>query len=246
MEPERVKREQNYFDGVAEKEGYSWWGAGTPAGLLRTERRAALVREALGPDSRKLVLEVGCGSGEITPHLAGQFRLIVGIDVSLGLLKRYRARLQGRRVVSVLADCERLPFRDGTFDAVCGNNILHHLELDTILPVCARQLKPGGVLAFAEPNLLNPQTWIENKISFVRKFRPYSPDEMPFTRWHIVRKLRQHGFHGVEVQLFDFLHPSTPTGLIPAVSALGRLLERLPLTREIAGSLIISAVRDGG
>lgn len=243
MRPERVKREQTYFDQVAEKEGYSWWGAGTPAGLLRTERRAGLVREALGPDPDKRVLEVGCGSGEITPHLAGHFKFIIGIDVSLGLLKRYRDRLAGRRVVSVLADCERLPFRDGTFDAVCGNNILHHLELDTILPVCARQLKPGGRLAFAEPNLLNPQTWVENKIAFVRQFRPYSPDEMPFTRWHIVQKLNQHGFRDASVKLFDFLHPSTPPALIGAVAAFGRLLERLPLAREIAGSMIISAVK---
>ncbi|OGH61027.1 MAG: hypothetical protein A3G34_17065 [Candidatus Lindowbacteria bacterium RIFCSPLOWO2_12_FULL_62_27] len=242
MDPDRVRREQDHFDKVAEAEGYSWWGAGTPAGKLRTERRSALVRDALGPDPRKLVLEIGCGSGEMTPHLAGHFRLVVGIDVSLGLLKRFRQRLGGQ-AAGVLADGERLPFRPGTFDAVCGNNILHHLELDRILPVCARQLKSGGRLAFAEPNLLNPQNWIENRITFVRRLRPYSPDEMPFTRWHIVRKLKEHGFRDARARPFDFLHPSTPDRLIPAVSAFGRFLERMPLTGEIAGSMIISAVK---
>lgn len=245
MQPDRVKREQGHFDRVAGEEGHSWWGAGTPAGELRTERRSRMVRDALGPDPRKIVLEIGCGSGEMTPHLAGHFKLVVGIDVSHGLLKRFRSRLTGKPAACTLADCERLPFKPATFDAVCGNNILHHLDLDIILPVCARQIKPGGHLAFAEPNLLNPQNWIENKIPFIRRLRPYTPDEMPFTRWHILRQLRRHGFRDAAAEPFDFLHPGTPPAFIGGVSAFGRFLERIPLIGEIAGSLIISAVRAG-
>lgn len=240
MDIERIRKEQAHFDKVADDEGYSWWGVGTPAGKLRTERRANLVRDALGPDPRKIVLEIGCGSGEITPYLGGHFKLVVGIDVSFGLLKKFHHRLKDRGVAGVLADGERVPFKEHSFDGICGNNILHHLELDNILPVCAHFLKPGGRLAFAEPNLVNPQNWIENK-TFVRKYRPYSPDEMPFTRWHIVRKLAQFGFRNAKAVPFDFLHPSTPTSMIPAVSAFGRLLENLPGTHEIAGSMIISA-----
>ena len=244
MQPERVRREQEHFNRVAEEEGYSWWGAGTPAGILRTERRANLVRDAIGPDNRKTILEIGCGSGEITQHLAGHFKLVVAVDVSFGLLLRFKKRLGGRPVACVLADCERLPFKDGAFDAVYGNNILHHLVIDNILPVCARHLKAGGHLAFAEPNLANPQRWIENKISFIRRRLPYSPDEMPFTRRHIVRKLQTHGFRKCQARPFDFLHPSTPPAIIKFISALGRFLERIPLIGEIAGSLIISAVKE--
>ncbi len=240
MDIERIRNEQRHFDVVADHEGFSWWGVGTPAGKLRTERRAGFVRDALGPAPEKIILEIGCGSGEITPYLSGHFKLVVGVDVSFGLLKKFNSRLSGTAAAGVLADGERLPFKERSFDGICGNNILHHLELDIILPVCARYLKPGGRLAFAEPNLMNPQNWIENK-TFVRKYRPYSPDEMPFTRWHAVNKLARHGFRNARVRPFDFLHPSTPTGLIPAVSALGRMLEWFPPTREIAGSMIISA-----
>lgn len=241
MEPERVRKEQAYFDKVAEKEGASWWGITTPAGKMRTERRAKLVRDALGPAPDKVVLEVGCGSGEITPYVAGHFKLVVGLDVSLGLLKLFRKRMEGMKAAAVLADAERLPFREGTFDGICGNNILHHVDLDWILPVCRKHLKPGGRLAFAEPSLPNPQNFLENKVGFIRRRRPYSPDEMPFTRWHIVRKLKQHGFRNAASVPFDFLHPATPPKLIPAISTFGRILEWLPLTREIAGSQIISA-----
>ncbi len=245
MDPERVRKEQDHFDKVAEQEGYSWWGVGTPAGQLRTKRRATLVRDALGPSPAKYVLEIGSGSGEITPYLADHFKLVVGVDVSFGLLKRFRERLKGRKVACVLADCERLPFKPGTFDAVCGNNILHHLVLDNILPVCVLQLKPGGHLAFAEPNLVNPQNWIENKVTFIRRRLPYSPDEMPFTRWHITRYLKKYGLRSIRAVPFDFLHPLTPKRWIPFISALGRLIEILPILGQIAGSLIISAVKDG-
>ena len=110
-------------------------------------------------------------------------------------------------------------------------------------PYAVRTSAYGGPPA-PEPNLLNPQNWIENKIQFVRRLRPYSPDEMPFTRWHIVRTLHKHGFRDAKAVPFDFLHPSTPTALIPAVAGFGRFLERLPLTGEIAGSMIISAGKD--
>ena len=243
MEPNRVRREQDHFDKIAEQEGYSWWGAGTPAGILRTERRANLVKDAIGADPSKILLEIGCGSGEISQHVAGHCKRVIAVDVSIGLLKRFQKRLEGKPATAILADCERLPFKEGSFDAVYGNNILHHIELDTILPVCRRYLKPGGILAFAEPNLTNPQMWIENKIEFIRKNLPYSPDEMPFTRWHIVRKLREHGYQCPTAMPFDFLHPKTSTKLIPYVAALGNFLEWMPISREIAGSLIISAIR---
>lgn len=243
MEPERVRKEQSHFDQVAEQEGYSWWGAGTPAGILRTERRSGLVRDALNPGPEKIALEIGSGSGEMTQHLAGHFKLVVAVDVSFGLLKRFKNRLEGKEAACVLADAERLPFKPGAFDAICGNNILHHVVLDEILPVCAKHLKPDGRLAFAEPNLVNPQNWAENKIGFIRRRRPYSPDEMPFTRWHVVSKLKKHGFRSAAARPFDFLHPQIPPPLIKTVKALGLFIERIPLLREIAGSLIISAKR---
>jgi SAM-dependent methyltransferase len=241
MDADGIRKEQEHFDHAAESEGVSWWGAGTPAGLLRTERRAGLVRNAMRAGRDQVVLDIGCGSGEMSQHLAGHFKCVVAVDVSFGLLKIFNRRLAGCAVACLLADAERLPFREGAFDGICGNNILHHLELDAILPVCRRYLKPGGRLAFAEPNLVNPQMWFENKIAFVRRRREYSPDEMPFTRWHILRKLREHGFVNARTVPFDFLHPSTPPGWIACVEALGQFLERMPLMREFAGSLIISA-----
>ena len=80
-----------------------------------------------------------------------------------------------------------------------------------------------------------------------RRFRwlfPYvSPDETALKRWTLKRDLESAGFTSVAITPFDWLHPSTPAPLISIVSATGAVLERLPLAREFAGSLLISAVR---
>ena len=71
----------------------------------------------------------------------------------------------------------------------------------------------------------------------------------PFYRW------RPHPWHGldtgsnppeivhayIEITPFDFLHPWVPKPLIGLVDTTGRLIEKIPALREIAGSLIIVA-----
>jgi hypothetical protein len=47
------------------------------------------------------------------------------------------------------------------------------------------------------------------------------------------------GFKNVNIFPYDFLHPITPKFLIPAVYKMSLLLEKIPLIKEIAGSVII-------
>jgi hypothetical protein len=53
--------------------------------------------------------------------------------------------------------------------------------------------------------------------------------------------MQQAGFIDIVIKPFDFLHPAMPSSLIPLVASLGNLAEKLPLFKEIAGSLYISA-----
>jgi len=65
------------------------------------------------------VLEVGVGTGRNLPYYPAQSR-VVAIDLSPGMLRRAvkRAERLGRQVDFILADAQRLPFRDGSFDTV--------------------------------------------------------------------------------------------------------------------------------
>jgi hypothetical protein len=68
-----------------------------------------------------------------------------------------------------------------------------------------------------------------------------TPDETAFFRWKLKKFLKDRGFADIQVEPFDFLHPWVPKRMIEGVDRFGRFLERIPLIREIAGSLKIYA-----
>ncbi len=67
------------------------------------------------------VLEVGVGTGKNIPHHGDGVR-VVAVDISPRMLRRAasRARRMGRAVDLVLADAQRLPFRDDAFDSAAA------------------------------------------------------------------------------------------------------------------------------
>jgi SAM-dependent methyltransferase len=235
---------------LAEGATEATWGWGTPAGQRRASRRADLIATAAHLSPVSIVLEIGCGTGLFTEKFAASGARIVAVDISPDLLRKAgerrlpadRVRFLERRVEDL--DISDAGFADWTgdgFDAVIGSSVLHHLDLAGALCSCRRMLKPGGMLAFAEPNLLNPQVFLERN---VRSLFPYvSDDEWAINRWSMKRELRRAGFAGVRITPFDWLHPSTPKRLIPLVASLGRVVENLPGAREFAGSVLILAQR---
>jgi 2-polyprenyl-3-methyl-5-hydroxy-6-metoxy-1,4-benzoquinol methylase len=227
---------------IAESSPELVWGWGTPAGKLRSKRRGQLVAEAANLGEGMRALEIGCGSGLFTEIFAGSGALIVAVDISPDLIELAQQRdLPEDRVTFLCQRFEEISLAE-PFDAVIGSSVLHHLEIDEALKVIYRLLKPGGVLAFAEPNMLNPQVFAER--TFFRRFSKYtSPDETAFVRWSFQALLEGIGFTRVEVTPFDWLHPYTPKVMIPAVRGLGRVLEKIPAVREFSGSLLIRAER---
>lgn len=140
-------------------------------------------------------------------------------------------------------DAEALGLRAGVFDAVVGVSVLHHVDLPQTLAEIRRVLRPGGCIAFSEPNKLNPQLAIQENIPLLRRRMGYTPYEASFTRWAMAAALRRHGFGDIRIAPFDFLHPWTPRRAIPLVSRLAFAAERIPFLQEIAGSLFITAAR---
>lgn len=220
------------------------WGWGTPAGRVRAMRRAEIIGNGakLGPNMQ--VLEIGCGTGMFTEMFAQTKASIVAVDISSDLLKKADARNLPKDTVRFMEkrfeDCDV----DGPFDAIIGSSILHHLELEKALQKVYELLKPGGVISFAEPNMLNPQVFAERRF---RKLFPYvSPDETAFIRCTLKSTLQKAGFTNIEITPFDWLHPSVPRFFIGLVSVIGRTLEVIPFLREFSGSLYIRAIRPSG
>lgn len=240
---DRLAREIEFHRDIADRAELIWnWDS--PSGRRRAAHRAELLAEHADVRPGRRVLELGCGTGIFLEKLAAHGAAITGIDLSSDLLARCASRMKGVSTVRLVrGNAMQMPFADGSFDAVYGSSILHHLDLAAALAEVARVLRPGGRIAFAEPNILNPQVAVMFRLGLTKRYFGVSPDEMAFSRFRAFRAARQAGLSEVAVRPFDFLHPATPRPMIGALERLSRAAERVPLVREIAGSMLIAGVR---
>ncbi len=237
---QRLQNEIEHGEKLVAEGAESTWNWSSPAGQRRADRRAKLLIEAAKITSRDKVLEIGCGTGLFTRKVfeATQAQ-IVATDLSDALLEQARELLA--EAIFQSEDAMNLSFADQTFDVVFGNSVLHHLDFRQALTEMNRVLKPGGRIAFAEPNMLNPQIFIQKNIPFIKKWLGDSPDETAIIRWQFDNLLKKKGFTNIKITPYDFLHPITPKVLVNVISGVGSVIEKIPLLREIAGSVIISA-----
>ncbi len=99
-------------------------------------------------------LELGCGTGFFTLNL--KLAGVIGeghvTDLSPGMVEvaKRNARGLGFEVEGRVADAERLPYDDDSFDIVIGHAVLHHIpDLGLAFAEILRVLKPGGRFVFA-------------------------------------------------------------------------------------------------
>ena len=107
-----TRREQKGYDHRSRWYDLTQWPM-EAFGLGRLRRR--LWEQVQG----QRVLEVGVGTGRNLQYYPAQSR-VVAIDLSPGMLRRAvkRAERLGRQVDFILADAQRLPFREDSFDVV--------------------------------------------------------------------------------------------------------------------------------
>ncbi len=125
------------------------------------------IRERLGARPLR-VLELACGTGEITGVLHGLGHDVTALDFSEAMLARARAKHAGKpRLRFVLADAENTMEPDGAFDAV----VCRHLVWTLTDPAAAfadwrRVLKPGGTLLIFDGDWATPTPggWIAKAI----------------------------------------------------------------------------------
>ncbi|QQR94224.1 MAG: hypothetical protein IPJ93_10045 [Bacteroidota bacterium] len=89
--------------------------------------------------------------------------------------------------------------------------------------------------------MINPQIFVQKNIPFIKKWLGDSPDETAINRWNFSKLLEQKGFNQINIFPYDFLHPVVPSFLISLVSGIGQVVEKIPIAKEIAGSVIIVA-----
>jgi 2-polyprenyl-6-hydroxyphenyl methylase/3-demethylubiquinone-9 3-methyltransferase len=189
--------------------GERWYDAqDDPVALLRAESRlrnpwvAERVSALHGAAAR--VLDVGCGAGFLSNHLAGAGFEVTGLDASRTSIEVAARHDATGKVRYVQGDALLLPFADACFDVVCAMDFLEHVEAPArVIAEVSRVLKPGGTFFFHTFNR-NPLAWLVI-IKGVEWFVQNTPSQMHVLRLFIkprelTRLCQRHGMRVIELR----------------------------------------------
>jgi len=125
-----------------------------------------VILDAVPPGCRT-ALDVGCGDGLLVGRLAERCANVTGIDRDPRMIALARAQQAPpqqapaqqapaqqapaqqapARITFIEADFLTHPFPEASFDLVCANTSLHHMDFTAALTTMARLLRTGGRLA---------------------------------------------------------------------------------------------------
>ena len=182
--------EPQAYDEMRALEDHHWWFRG------RRTVVQPLVEEALAPEERGILLDVGCGTGG---NLAYLERLrprwkILGLELDRNALRHAAGRALGSQLLC--ATGTRIPIRDGAVECVTAFDVIEHFRDDRgLLREIHRVLSPGGRLVAtvpAYPALHSPH---DDALHHMRRYRTGELEAlMGEAGFEVVRR---HGFNFV-------------------------------------------------
>jgi SAM-dependent methyltransferase len=102
-----------------------------------------------------IILEIGCGPGQMLAAAATRGCEVVGVDVSMEwlVIARHLVERHGGKPKLAAGFAERLPLADDSVAAIISLDVIEHVgDQDAYVSELGRVLRPGGFFALSTPN----------------------------------------------------------------------------------------------
>lgn len=153
----------------------------------------------------KIILEIGCGSGNGTRLIKKYFhtREIYAIDLDSRMIALAKRHNKDTSIHFQIADAAKLAYKDNFFDAVFDFGIIHHIpNWKNCLNELKRVVKPGGELILED---LSIETFSTPFGRVMRKVLDHPYKEM-YTRKEFINYLESIGFTVNQNEVYYPLH----------------------------------------
>lgn len=154
-------------------EFYARYRRGYPASVIE-----ALV-SGLVLSSTDTVVDLGCGTGQLSLPLASRVGLVIGVDPEPDMLDRAKAAALDARAVNVewidgaAGDVGRIAARHGGVDAITLANVIHLLDRARLFNAAQTALRPGrglAIIANGTPLWLQDTAWSRTLRDFLERW----------------------------------------------------------------------------
>jgi SAM-dependent methyltransferase len=175
------------------------------AGAVRTTARCvAWARARLARGAR--VLDLGCGTGSHSLAIANDGHHVIGVDFSMGMLRRAHARVTSSGSLRVVqADLAHpLPIGDGLMDGLVSVSVLQCLpDPGELLSAACTALRAGGVALVGVKAVPGAHIRRSGWFEYVKSVASRAPQLHAFSTTALRTQLLRAGFSDVSVEEAD-------------------------------------------
>lgn len=170
-------------------------------------RSADRLMDLLRPARGTSLLDVGCGSGEVTlkaPAIVGSEELVIGSDIAGTMLRLGLATAQEKnfKIDFCQMDAEWLGLAPDSFDFVtCAFSLFQFPSMEGALREMWRVLKPGGRLGLSNwgPGYFSPIASLQRDLFRKFKIKPLLTNPLTFEPRKLDEILARTGFKDVNL-----------------------------------------------
>lgn len=156
------------------------------------------------------ILELGCGTGNLSVVIAEQFpdAELTLVDLSQASLATCQQRLPSHTTARfVHADMRCLELAESNFDLIMSTIAIHHLtsqEKQALFHLCGKWLVPGGVFTYSDQFAgQSESTYLRHMANWRRFAKEMGASEQEWEMW--MQHQREHDFHDSLPDQLDWL-----------------------------------------